>query len=157
MRSKLTTARVVVVLAGVVFAMSFALPAIGASPLSLAKKALTKAKKANKNATAANDTANQALQKANRLVASGTAANQGSAGIGANTCALFTLGAPGVQPGDTVAITPSFTPPAGGVGTFSYDSNAVPSAGTLQVRLCAASVGYTVNDGALQVRWVAFR
>jgi hypothetical protein len=60
LRSNLTTTRVLVVLAALVIAVTWALPAVGASPLKLAKKALTKAKTADA-------TANAALAKANGI------------------------------------------------------------------------------------------
>jgi hypothetical protein len=99
---------------------------------------------------------------AKTAVAAGTATNDGlngassSVGIGANVCALFTLNAPGAQVGDAVAITPHLVL-ATGVATVSYDGNAVPSDGKLQVRVCSASVSYTVNTNDLSVAWVAFR
>jgi len=96
---------------------------------------------------------------AEKAVASGTATNSGSQGLGANVCALFNLSAPGVQPGDVVAITPtldlSATP--GAIADVDYDGTAVPAAGQLQVRVCNASTPYTVNVGQLKVDWVAFR
>jgi hypothetical protein len=96
---------------------------------------------------------------AKKAVASGTATNSTSQGLGPNVCALFNLAAAGVQPGDVVAITPtldlSATP--GAIGHVDYDATAVPAANQLQVRLCNASVGYTVNTGQLKVGWVAFR
>lgn len=67
LRGKLTTTRGLVVIVGLVFALTWAMPAVGASPLKLAKKALTKAKTALDTANKANDTANQALAKANGI------------------------------------------------------------------------------------------
>lgn len=99
---------------------------------------------------------------AKNAVAAGTATNDGlngatsSVGLGANVCALFTLNAPGAQVGDAVAITPHLVL-ATGIATVSYDGNAVPSDGKLQVRVCSASVPYTVNTNDLSVAWVAFR
>jgi hypothetical protein len=94
-----------------------------------------------------------------RAVASGTATNSGSQGLGSNVCALFNLAAPGVQPGDVVAITPTLdlsgTP--GAIADVDYDGTAIPAGGQLQVRVCNASTGYTVNAGQLKVDWVAFR
>jgi hypothetical protein len=37
------------------------------------------------------------------------------------------------------------------------DGTAIPAGGQLQVRVCNASTGYTVNAGQLKVDWVAFR
>jgi hypothetical protein len=96
---------------------------------------------------------------AKKAVASGTATNSGSQGLGANVCALFNLSAPGLQPGDVVAITPtldlSATP--GAIADVDYDGTAIPAGGQLQVRVCNASTPYTVNAGQLKVDWVAFR
>jgi hypothetical protein len=46
---------------------------------------------------------------------------------------------------------------ATGIATVNYDGNAVPSDGKLQVRVCSASMPYTVNTNDLRVAWVAFR
>ena len=96
---------------------------------------------------------------ASKAVASGTATNTGSQGLGANVCALFNLAAPGVQPGDVVAITPTLdlsgTP--GAIADVDYDGTAIPAGGQIQVRVCNASTPYTVNTGQLKVDWVAFR
>ena len=94
-----------------------------------------------------------------QAVASGTATNTGSQGLGSNVCALFNLAAPGVQPGDVVAITPSLDLSAtpGAIADVDYDGTAIPAGGQLQVRVCNASTGYTVNAGQLKVDWVAFR
>jgi hypothetical protein len=96
---------------------------------------------------------------AKKAVASGTATNATSQGLGPNVCALFNLGAPGVAPGDVVAITPSLDLSAtpGAIADVDYDGTAIPAAGQLQVRVCNASTPYTVNVGQLRVDWVAFR
>lgn len=96
---------------------------------------------------------------AKKAVASGTATNSGSQGLAANVCALFNLSAPGLQPGDVLAITPtldlSATP--GAIADVDYDGTAIPAGGQLQVRVCNAFTPYTVNAGQLKVDWVAFR
>jgi hypothetical protein len=94
-----------------------------------------------------------------KAVASGRATNSSSQGLGPNVCAVFNLSAPGVQPGDVVAITPNIDVSAtpGAVATIAYDGRAIPAAGQLQVQVCNKSAGYTVNAGQLTVDWVAFR
>ena len=94
-----------------------------------------------------------------KAVAAGTASNSTSQGLGGNVCAVFNLSAPGVQPGDVVAITPSLDVSAtpGAVATIAYDGKAIPAADQLQVQVCNKSAGYTVNAGQLKVDWVAFR
>ena len=122
MRSKLTTARVLVVVAGLVFAMTWALPAIGASPLKLAKKALTAAKGAQKSADKAQSTADQALTTANGIVpgpraygrmdnpcATSSACSidhaKGISGIRqTSTGGLYCVAAPGIAPSTTASV-----------------------------------------------------
>lgn len=75
LRAKLTTTRGLVVIVGLIVALAWAMPAVGASPLKLAKKALSKAttaldtaNQANSAAKGAQSTADQALSKANGIV-----------------------------------------------------------------------------------------
>jgi hypothetical protein len=70
MRSKLTTRRALVVVVGLVFALSWVLPAMGASPAKLAKKALATATKALSTANKAQTSASKAQTSANGAQAS---------------------------------------------------------------------------------------
>jgi hypothetical protein len=78
MRSKLTTRRALVVIVGVVFALSWVLPAVGASPAKLAKRALATATKALSTAKKAQTSADKAQISADNAQASANKA-QGSA------------------------------------------------------------------------------
>ncbi|HSD23574.1 MAG TPA: alanine-zipper protein [Solirubrobacterales bacterium] len=75
MLSKPISVRTLIVAVGLILTLTVAMPAVGASPVKLAKKALNKANKAlnaanqaQTTANTANSTANQALTKANGIV-----------------------------------------------------------------------------------------
>jgi len=74
LRGKLTTTRGLIVIVGLVFALTWAMPALGASPLKLAKKALAKA-------TLALDTANDAKTRANNAQSTANDAKTTANGI----------------------------------------------------------------------------
>jgi hypothetical protein len=76
MRSMLTSRRALVVIVGVVFALSWVLPAIGASPTSLIHRALATATKALKKANSAQSSANGAQNSAKGAQSSADSAGQ---------------------------------------------------------------------------------
>jgi hypothetical protein len=95
LRGKLTTTRGLVVIVGLVFAITFAMPAMGASPLKLAKKALAKAtlalntaNDAKKSANTAQTTANTANTTANEAKTAAAAAGPRAFGrVDGSSCA----------------------------------------------------------------------
>ena len=76
MRSMLTSRRALVVIVGVVFALSWVLPAVGASPANLIHKALATATKALKKANSAQSSANGAQNSAKGAQGSADSAAQ---------------------------------------------------------------------------------
>jgi trimeric autotransporter adhesin len=81
LRSKLTTMRGLIVVVGLVFALTWAMPAMGASPLKLAKKALAKATLALNTANDAKKTANTAQSAANSAQTTADEAKAAANGI----------------------------------------------------------------------------
>jgi hypothetical protein len=82
LRGKLTTTRGLVVVFGLVIALTWAMPAMGASPLKLAKKALAKATLALNTANDAKKTANTAQTTANSAQTTANAAQTAAAAAG---------------------------------------------------------------------------
>ncbi len=68
LRGKVISGRGLIVIVGLVVALAWAMPAVGASPTKLAKKALNTANSALSTANKANDAANQASTTANQAL-----------------------------------------------------------------------------------------
>lgn len=138
--SGLPSARWLVVVAGLVFALTLAMPASGASPLKLAKKALSTAQNALSTANQASSTANQALGKANGIpqvayarmdnpcATSSTCTIDHASGISqirqSSTGGLYCVTAPGKSP-NTTAWTASVDD--GDTGANVSDAQAAPN------------------------------
>jgi hypothetical protein len=180
LRGKLTTTRGLVVVVGLIVALAWAMPAMGASPLKLAKKALTKAttalnaaNKAQSTANTANGTAGQALTKANGIVPGArafarmdnpcaTSSNcaidhaRGISGIRQTaTGGLYCVTAPGLSPSTDAWFASTDDGDTGGGGfnaaSMPNSNGAGCNSGEFEVRTVAISTGTPRTDVAFFV------
>ena len=146
MRSKLTTKYALVAMVGIVVATLWALPASGASPLKLAKKALTKAKQANR-------TANEALTLAQTPGPPGPQGSPGTARAYALVNPACVGGPPEICPFERAKGISAVTRIATGVYCITapgIDSASVPSAATVHWNNTAGDEGNTSALSATQ-------
>ena len=155
MRRKLTSRRALVVIVGLLFALAWAVPSIGASASKLARTALGRANQAvydssiavnssnnakstasaassaaaaaNSLANTANNTANSALNLANGAthITDNFTATVDPSGIGADSCQISSVAQLGVLSTDQVIVTPPDTQPAGIITQAMTSTNAV--------------------------------
>jgi len=82
--------------------------------------------------------------------------NASAIDLSAHTCATRLFSAPGVQPGDVVAISTDLGNAITGRYIVGYSSVTVPGAGSLNVEICADDA-VSIPTGGLIINYVSFR
>jgi hypothetical protein len=133
--------RYVVMALAVVAALSLSLPAFGASPNQLAKKALHMAKKADKRSKRADSRAKRALRRAGKRGPNGSAGPTGPIGLQAAVGQTGQTGQTGAtgQTGQTGSVGP--TGPAGTARAFAQVSPTGPSYASARTKNFSGSPG----------------